>query len=179
MLGLCLARFLRHPPVPPPLSSLLHRTRTAVLALLLVVLPLQGVVQLVAGLQGQRHLHTGAGSSAGLLSSLAQPLRAVLDHLHAAQGGRHGLASLSGRGSAAEPHEHGGVFHRHSVDTDDVLVVDDAADDSPQAGVTAFLAWLPDGLAWLAPPSPGGAPAMAALEWRDRVVAPPLTPPRG
>lgn len=168
------------PLVPIFLSSLLHRTRSAVLALLLVVLPLQGVVQLMAGLQGQRHVHTGAGHD-GVLSSLAQPLRALLDHLHAAQDPRLQAsrpAWLASKGPAADLHEHGGVFHKHSTDTDDVLDVGDPSDDAAQGGVTAFLAWLPAGLAL--PAGEGGdRPAAADLDWRDRVVAPPLTPPRG
>ena len=43
------------PPVPTFLSSLLHRTRAGILVMLLAVLPLQGVVQLVAGIQEHRH----------------------------------------------------------------------------------------------------------------------------
>lgn len=168
------------PPVRPPLSSLLHRTRTAVLALLLVVLPLQGVVQLVAGLQGHRHVHTGAAHS--VLSGLTQPLRALLDHLHAAQDPRlqgHQLGWFASRGSVAGLHEHGGVFHRHSVDTTDAVDVGDAADESLHGGLTAFLAWLPAFPALAAPAGAGDHPAAADLEWRDRLVAPPLEPPRG
>jgi len=166
--------------VQNPLSSLLHRTRTAVLALLLVVLPLQGVVQLVAGLQGHRHVHTGA-APASLLSGLTQPLRALLDHLHAAQDPRlqgHALGWFASKGSSGGLHEHGGVFHRHDAGTTDAVEVGDAADDSLQGGVTAFLAWLPDLPALPAPTGVGDRPRTADLEWRDRVVAPPLAPPR-
>ncbi len=182
----CFRPALRNtPPVPPILSSLLHRTRAAVLVLLLVVLPLQGVVQLVAGLQGHRHMHTGAAASASVdhsvLSGLTQPLRAALDHLHAAQDPRlqgPQLGWLASKGPTAGLHEHGGVYHKHSSDTADVLDVGDAADDAAQGGVTAFLAWLPVGLAL---PAGEGAdrPREVGLDWRDRVVAPPLTPPRG
>ena len=175
-------------PVPPILSSLLHRTRTGILLLLLVVLPLQSVTQLIAGLQGHRHVHTGAASELsasahhGLtLQALAKPLRAVLDRLHAAQdprlqGPEFGWVASSG--PAAGLHEHGGVFHRHSHDTADTLDVGDPADESAQGGATAFLAWLPVGL--VLPAGEGGdRPAAAGLDWRDRVVAPLLTPPRG
>lgn len=164
--------------MPPILSSLLQRTRAGILVMLLVVLPLQGVVQLVAGIQGHRHLHTGASQAVGVSPS---PLRALLDHLHAAQdprlqGAR--LAWVLSEGPAADLHAHGGVFHRHSQDTADVVEVGDPADDSLQTGATAFLAWLPAALAM--PAGEGGdRPAAAALDWRDRVVAPPLTPPRG
>ncbi|MDR7272107.1 hypothetical protein J2X20_004781 [Pelomonas saccharophila] len=167
--------------MPVFLSSLLHSSRAAVLALLLVVLPLQGVVQLVAGLQGHRHVHTGAARES-VLSGLAEPLRALLDHLHAAQDPRlqgHKLGGFASKGSAAGMHEHGGVFHQHSADTADVLEVGDAADDSLQGGVTAFLAWLPTGLAMMALGGASDHPSLADLDWRDRVIAPPLTPPRG
>ena len=171
-------------PVPPVLSSLLHRTRVSILILLLVVLPLQSVAQLVAGIQGHRHLNTGtvAATHDGFaLASLAQPLRAVLDRLHAAQDPRlqmQAAAWAASRGPADGWHEHGGVRHRHSHDTADVIDVGDAGDDSMQAGATAFLAWLPRALA--VPVDAGSVrPAMAELAWRDRVVAPPLTPPRG
>jgi len=158
--------------VPYTLSSLLHRTRHGILVLLLVVLPLQGVVQLVAGVQGHRHVHTGA------LSGLIQPLRALLDQLHAAQDPRLQASWAPSSGPAAGMHEHGGVFHTHSHDTHDAVDVGDAADDSTQGGVTAFLAWLPMELACAACQG-SDRPAVAAFAWRDRVVAPPLTPPRG
>lgn len=165
-------------PVPPTLSSLLHRTRAAILVLLLVVLPLQGVAQLVAGVQGHRHVHAGAVASAAPLSAVTQALRGVLDHLHAAQAPRFSLSPASSRGPAAGWHAHGELLHQHTPDTVDVLDVGDPADDPVQAGATAFLAWLPRALAW-----PVGVesdpPASAAIAWRDRVVAPPLTPPRG
>jgi len=159
---------------------LLQRTRAGILMLLLAVLPLQGVVPLVAGLQGHRHVHTGAGH-AEASSSL---LRVVLDRLHAAQDPRlqalgtvsRGLSGLSGMSS--ELHQHGGVFHRHSQDAADVIDVHDASDDASQGGATAFLAWLPAAL--LLPAGEGGErPLAAEAGWRDRVVAPPLAPPRG
>ncbi|WP_457426799.1 hypothetical protein [Roseateles sp. P5_E7] len=161
--------------MPLILSSLLQRTRTGILMLLLVVLPLQSVAQLIAGVQGHRHVHTGAAPAA------ASPLRALLDHLHAAQDPRLQAAKLSwvvSKGPSAELHAHGGVFHKHSHDDADVLDVAEPADDSLQGGATAFLAWLPAALAL--PAGEGGdRPVMAGLAWRDRVVAPPLTPPRG
>lgn len=157
--------------VPYALSSLLQRTRHGILVLLLVVLPLQSVVQLVAGVQGHRHLHTGA------LSGLVQPLRALLDQLHAAQDPRLQASWAASRGPAAGLHEHGGIFHTHAHDTHDAVDVGDAADDAAQGGVTAFLAWLPIEMVWTA--AQGSAPPVAgAWAWRDRVVAPPLAPPR-
>jgi len=168
----------RHHPVPLVPSSLLQRLRAGLLMLLLVVLPLQGVVQLVAGLQGQRHVHTGAPRAAASPS----PLRALLDRLHAAQDPRllgHRPAWVASRSAAAEEHQHGGVTHRHTaVDEADALDVGDPADDAAQGGGTAFLAWLPAVLAVPAGAG-GGRPAAADVDWRDRVVAPPLTPPRG
>lgn len=147
------------------------------LMLLLVVLPLQSVAQLVAGVQGHRHVHTGAAPAAMSPS----PLRALLNQLHAAQDPRLQATRLTwvvSQGPAAEMHEHGGVFHKHSHDEADVLDVADPADDSLQGSATAFLAWLPAALAL--PASEGGdRPAMPGFAWRDRVVAPPLTPPRG
>jgi len=164
-------------PVPPILSSLLQRTRVGILMLLLVVLPLQSVAQLVAGVQGHRHVHTGVVPAAVSPS----PLRALLNHLHAAQDPRLQAARFGwvvSKGPAAALHEHGGVFHRHSHDEADVLDVGDPADDSLQGGATAFLAWLPAN--WALPASVGGdRPAATGLGWRDRVVAPLLTPPRG
>lgn len=157
-------------PVPPFLSPLLHKTRVAVLMLLLVVLPLQSVAQLVAGVQGHRHVHTGS-----LLAGLVQPLQAVLDRLHAAQDPR--LAGASRRGAGGW-HEHGGVMHRHTQDTHDAVDVGDAGDEAGQAGATAFIAWLPTALSW-ADNKAGERPAEPAVGWRDRVVAPPYTPPRG
>ena len=144
------------------------------LMLLLVVLPLQGVVPLVAGLQGHRHVHTGATPVAASPSLL----RAVLDRLHAAQDPRlQALGTLS-RGTSGELHQHGGVFHRHAQDAADVIDVHDASDDATQGGATAFLAWLPAPL--LLPAGEGGEPPrVAEAGWRDRVVAPPLAPPRG
>lgn len=55
----------------------------------------------------------------------------------------------------------------------------DTADDVAQGGATAFLAWLPSlGFALTGDPV-AERPTAAATRWRDRVVAPPLTPPRG
>lgn len=76
------------PAVPFSLSSLLSKTRVGILMMLIVVLPLQSVTQLVAGMQGHRHMHTGS-----LLTELMQPLQVVLDRLHAAQDPR--LAGVS------------------------------------------------------------------------------------
>lgn len=170
--------------MPSILSSLLNRTRTGMLMLLLVVLPLQGVVQLVAGLQGHRHMHTGATAAAaqdGLLSRLSGPLRLVLDHLHAAQDPRlqgPRLGWTAGRGSAVALHAHGSVMHRHAPDTADVVLLADPQDDAAQGGGTAFLAWLPS--TPVLPVLTGEAPpATAHGAWRDRVVAPALAPPRG
>lgn len=185
MLRLACLLSRRPPSVPFLLSSLLHRTRTGILALLLVVLPLQGVVQLVAGLQGHRHVHTGAARAASqgdaIWSGLTRPLKAVVDRLHAAQDPRlkgPGFKWLASKDPAAGLHEHGGVFHQHGADTADVLHVGDPADDAAQGGATAFLAWLPAGLA-LPAGGDGDRPAAIDLDWRDRVVAPLLTPPRG
>jgi len=161
-------------PVPTLLSSLLHRTRTGVLALLLVVLPLQGVVQLVAGLQGHRHVHSGA-------AAVVAPLRALLDHLHAAQDPRLQRPAPSwvlSKGPAADLHEHGGVFHRHASVDADALDVGDPGDGSLQGAATAFLAWLPAALA-VPRGARGAQPAAGDADWRDRIVAPPLMPPRG
>lgn len=163
--------------MPPILSSLLQHTRVGILLLLLVVLPLQSVVQLVAGVQGRSHVHTGTAPAAPTPSLL----RALLHQLHAAQDSRLQAGKLSwvlNKGPLAEMHEHGGVFHSHAHDEPDVLDVGDSADDSLQGGVTAFLAWLPVALAL---PADAGSdrPAMATRDWRDRVVAPPLMPPRG
>ena len=164
--------------MPDFLSSLLHRTRTGILVMLLVVLPLQSVGQLVAGPQAHRHLHTGVASPATAGSVLAG-LRAVLDRLHAAQEPRlAGHAWLPSSGPADGWHAHGGVHHRHGHDTHDVLNVADHADDAQPGGATAFQAWLPAGLAFL-PAEGGDRPAGAAVDWRDRVIAPPLMPPRG
>lgn len=175
-----------HHVVPVPLipSSLLHRARTGILMLLLVVLPLQGVVQWMVGLQGHRHMHTGAvvAPHDGVLARLAQPVRALLDHLHAAQHTRlqgPRLGWTSSRASGAELHAHGGVLHRHAADTADVVQAADALDDAGQGGgATAFLAWLP--AAPVLPVLAGGErPATVHAAWRDRVVAPALAPPRG
>lgn len=155
--------------------SLLHRLRTAVVAMLLVVLPLQGVVQLVAGLQGQRHVHTAQPGHVASPSALRQ----LLDRLHAAQPQALkglGLAQLKA-GADARPHAHGGMVHTHAADTDDAVAVADT-DDAGAAGATAFLAWLPTPLR-LAPALPHGAPTQAAPLHAGRDEAPAITPPRG
>lgn len=154
--------------------------------LLLVVLPLHSVAQLVAGVQGHRHVHVGAGRAAAspagsLLTALAQPLREVLDRLHAAQDPRllrPQPALTVSSGPSAGLHQHGGIFHTHSSDTQDVIDVGDPADDAVQAGATAFLAWIPSYPVWLAGQG-ADHPETVAFRWRDRVVVPPLTPPRG
>lgn len=146
--------------------------------LLLVVLPLQSVMQLVAGVQGHRHLHTGAAPA----TASPSPLRLLLDQLHAAQDPRlkgPKLAWVPSSGPAAGLHAHGGVFHEHShADSADALDVGDPADESVQGGATAFLAWLPVALA-LPAAEGSNRPAAVDGDWRDRIVAPPLTPPRG
>lgn len=179
----------RHPlarhavPVPLIPSSLLHRARTGMLMLLLVVLPLQGMVQWMVGLQGHRHMHTGAVAAPhdGMLARLTRPVRALLDQLHAAQDARlqgPRLGWTSSRNTGAELHAHGGVLHRHAADTADVVQAADALDDAGQGGVTAFLAWLP--VAPVLPVLAGGErPATVHAAWRDRIVAPALAPPRG
>lgn len=175
--------------VLPTLPSLLQRTRATVLALLLVVLPLQSVMQLAAGFQNNRHVHTGSGpikvsSSAhsdSPLVSLVRPLRALLDRLHADQDPRLKGSQqvwVMSRVASTELHEHGGVFHKHSHDTNDVLEVGDSTDDSTEPGSTAFLAWLPTAMD-LVSAVDSDHPIAAPIGWRDRVVAPPLTPPRG
>lgn len=175
--------------VPFFLSSLLCRTRIGILAMLIAVLPLQSVMQLMAGLQGHRHVHTGAVPAASgssregfILSDLARPVRAVLERLRADQDPRlqgPKLAWVVSAGPAAGMHQHGGVFHKHSHDVVDVIDVGDPADESVQAGATAFLGWLPVTLALPCSEGADGAPAAIVMAWRDRVVAPPLTPPRG
>ncbi|MBV8034648.1 hypothetical protein [Roseateles sp.] len=172
-------------PLPPFLSSLLNRTRAGLLVMLVLVLPLQGVVQLVAGVQGHRHVHTGTSAAApwqaAALSLLGQPLRAALERLHAAHDPRLSgpkFTWLASRGPAAAMHQHGGILHAHSAQTHDALDVGDAADDGRQGSATAFLAWLPAVPALMARPG-SDPPAAFAFDWRDRVVAPPLAPPRG
>ena len=151
------------------------------LLLLLVVLPLQSVGQLVAGIQAHRHLHTGAATSGAPLASLGGALRAVLDRLHAAQDPRLELPPhvwQTSRGTASGLHAHGGVHHEHSHATDDVLDVSDPADASQPGAATVFLSWLPGALT-LPVAVAGSHPAPAAeVDWRDRLVAPPLAPPR-
>ena len=168
--------------VPPFLSSLPQRTRTALLVLLLVVLPLQSLAQIVHGFQGHRHVHTGAVQShSTFLTELAQPVRALLDRLHADQDPRlqsPGFGWAISQGDTDGWHTHGGVRHKHSQAAADVIDVGETADDAMQGGATAFLAWLPVALA--VPMASGGVrPAVADFDWRDCVVTPPLTPPRG
>lgn len=173
--------------MPAFLSSLLRRSRAGLLMLLLVVLPLHSVVQLVAGLQGHRHVHAGAARPSAVhhgsaLAALTQPLRAVLDRLHAAQDPRllgPSPAWVVSRGPADGLHQHGGLYHRHSPATHDAIDVGDANDHALEGGATAFLAWLPLGLPLLAGEAGDRPVAAACDDWRDRVVAPPLTPPRG
>lgn len=176
--------FTRH--VPVLMSSLLRRSRVATLALLLVVLPLHSVAQLVASVQAHRHVHVGApravAQRASALAALTQPLRVVLDRLHEAQDPRlmgPRLAWVVSSGPATGLHQHGGVYHRHSQDTHDVIDVGDVTDNPLQGGATAFLAWIPPGLPLLAGQERDRPVAAACEDWRDRVVAPPLMPPRG
>jgi hypothetical protein len=153
---------------------LLQRLRTAMAAVLLVVLPLQGVVQLVAGLQGQRHVHTARGPHGASPSALRQ----LLDRLHAAQ-----PPALRGLGLAqvgvdvgAAPHAHGGMVHTHGANDHDAVPVADA-DDAGTSGATAFLAWLPS-VQPVADALSQPAPARTVLLRSGRDVAPALTPPR-
>ncbi|MFG6431250.1 hypothetical protein [Roseateles sp. LYH14W] len=151
--------------------------RAGLLMLLLVVLPLQGVLQLAVSLQGQRHVHTGAVHDAS-----PSPLRVLLDRLHPAQDLRlqgHRPAWVVSHGAAAEEHEHGGVRHSHTAADTDVLAVGDPADEAAQGGATAFLAWLPAPLALPMAAAGAGRPATADADWRGRIIAPPLAPPRG
>lgn len=159
--------------MPLLLSSLLHRTRAALLALLIVVLPLQGVVQLVAAVQGPRHLHADLPHAA----PSASPLRQLLDRLHAAQPQQLKTPGLTWA-LGAQTHAHGGIVHSHGRDMADVVTLADAGDDAGQGGATAFLAWLPAALS-LPAAQAGTVPVAGTSAWRDRVMAPPLTPPRG
>lgn len=146
--------------------------------LLLAVLPLQGMVQLLAGLQGRSHLHTDAAHAVASPS----PLRLLLNQLHAAHDPRltgHRLGAVPASEAAAGLHEHGGAYHRHDHDTAAALEVGDAAEDAGQGAATAFLAWLPGPLAVPGRVEGGDRPDAAGVGWRDRVVAPLLTPPRG
>ncbi|HEY1132815.1 MAG TPA: hypothetical protein VGF12_25625, partial [Roseateles sp.] len=116
-------------PLPSFLSSLLNRSRASLLVVLVFVLPLQGVVQLVAGVQGHRHVHIGAQQVEtpwrdAALSLLGQPLRAALERLHAAHDPRlsgQKFSWMANRGPSSAMHEHGGVFHEHSAETHDVV----------------------------------------------------------
>ena len=173
--------------VSHPLSLLLQRTRMSILMLLLVVLPLHSVAQFVAGIQGPRHLHAavvrGEPHSISMLATrVLQPLHDVLDRLHAAQEPRLAVKQHLRRisqGPTAGLHQHDGVYHRHGADTHDAVGVGDPSDDAVQLAATAFLAWIPSGPMPFAAGESADHPAAAALAWRDRVVAPPLTPPRG
>lgn len=171
------------PHVPGLLSSFLSRTRASLLVLLVLVLPLHSVAQLVAGLQGGRHVHTTPAPQARAdapLSALTGPLRAMLDRLHAGHDPRLATPAppwAASRGAGLGQHQHGGVFHTHGHDTHDVLDLGEALDEGPQGGATAFLAWLPAPLPMAVPGSE--RPTMADVEWRDRVVAPLRAPPRG
>lgn len=166
--------------MPTRPTSLPHRTRTVLLALLLVVLPLQGVLQWVAGLQAPRHVHIAAVAEAAPSPS-PSALRALLDRLHAAQDPRLQPRAMGWLLSAADGgglHAHDGVVHRHAPTEADVVPLGDPAEDAGQAGGTAFLAWLPR--AWAVPAGESAAlQAPPPAAWRNRVVAPPLTPPRG
>lgn len=158
-------------------SPLLHRLRTAILAVLLVVLPLQGVVQLVAGLQGLRHMHSAQPAGAASPSLL----RALLDHLHAAQpAAQQALGTARWPWSSAElPHSHGSLVHTHGAHDAGVVAVPEAdeAGASAAMGATAFLAWLP--LPLTVPGAEGvDAPRHAAPLRAGRVVPPALAPPR-
>ncbi|MCF8205079.1 MAG: hypothetical protein K9J82_08395 [Methylotenera sp.] len=164
------------------LSSLLRRARAGILVMLVLVLPLHSVAQLAAGLKAQRHVHTGAartaavgaGVAVALPARLAGPLRGLLDQLHAAQDVR-----LAGHGGwpGQGRHAHGGVFHTHDADTRDVLDLADPGDEGRQVGATLFLAWLPQ--RWTLAEGQALPPLMgAARTWRDRIVPPPLAPPR-
>lgn len=162
------------PPVLLLTASLLQRLRIATLAMLIVVLPLQGMVQWVAGWQGQRHVHThqpGSGASASALSQW-------LDRLHAAQPAQlkaPGLMRWAAIGGE-QPHAHGAWVHTHGAqDTDAVPVAD--ADDGGTPGATAFLAWLPTALR-VSQALPEPAPSHVTLLPAGREVAPALTPPR-
>lgn len=163
--------------MPRLLASLLHRSRASVLALLIVVLPLQAVAQLVAGLQTQRHAHAQPGWAVASPS----PLRLLLNRLHEAQPASlkaWGPGAHLGAHLGARPHAHGDLVHTHEPAQADVIAVADAEDESGQGAVTAFLAWVPMASIW-----PSGerdaAPAQPPVAWRDHPVAPPRAPPRG
>jgi hypothetical protein len=155
-------------------SPLMLRLRAAVLAMLLVVLPLQGIVPLLAGLQGQRHVHTSHPRAVASPSGL----RLLLDRLHAAQPVRlqHlGLAPLASR-LDAQPHAHGSLVHTHGAEARDAVPVADS-DEAGSATATAFLAWLPAPLAVRAAGAQD-APHHAAPLQAGRDEPPALMPPR-
>ncbi|MFG6456061.1 hypothetical protein [Roseateles sp. BYS96W] len=153
--------------MPSVLSSLLLRSRAGLLTLLLIVLPLHGALQLVAGLQAPRHRHT----SAEFAAVSAPLLGKLLDGLQAEQ--------APGWTGAGGWHAHGGHVHRHGpLDHDDEIDVADAADGGSPGGLTAFLAWLPGGPALPEARLGNAPPAWAPPHWLERVIAPPLTPPR-
>lgn len=108
------------------------------MTVLLVVLPLQGVLQWVVGLQGQRHVHASQPGHEASPSAL----RLLLDRLHAAQPQplkSLGLAQLKPRADG-QAHAHGKFVHTHGADTHDAVAVADG-DDAGTGGATAFLAW--------------------------------------
>lgn len=162
-------------------TSFLQRTRVGILWVLLLVLPLQSVGQWMAGLQGHRHVHTGQAVAGSVLTGFVKPMLALLDRLHGEQDVRlksPAAALLPSRGPASGTHEHGGARHRHALDAADVIELGDPAEEPTQGGVTPFLAWLP-GAMTLPRATAGDKPASTVCRWRDRVVAPPLVPPRG
>lgn len=164
------------PPVTLLIPPLLHRLRTAIVAVLLVVMPLQGALQWVVGLQGQGQRHVHASQTGREVSPSA--LRLLLDRLHAAQPQplkSLGLAQLKPR-AEAQPHAHGSLVHTHGADTHDVVPVADADDDGTR-GATAFLAWLPSPLR-MGRPLPQIAPVDTALLSAGRDVPPDRIPPR-
>lgn len=165
--------------MPDFLTPLRRSTRASLLMLLALVLPVQGVVQLVAGLQGRHHVHPAAPRAAAAPAWLA-PLRAVLDQLHTLPDPR--LAATPGawaqaRSLALGEHRHGALVHRHSAQTADAQDLGESPDDGPQAGATVFLAWLPGALCLMGAPG-HQAPGGLSPDWCDHCVAPPLAPPR-
>lgn len=150
--------------------------------LLALVLPLQGAVQLVAGLQGRHHAHVPASQPAAPLGlSWLAPLRAALDHLHTLPDPR--LAQGPGlwaqaRSLALGEHRHGMLVHRHAAQDDDMRDVGDAGDEGGQGGASVFLLGLPQAVT-LPAAAAGAWPAGAVTDWSDHRRAPPLDPPRG
>jgi hypothetical protein len=155
-------------------SPLLHRLRTALLAMLLVVLPLQGILPLVAGLQGQRHVHTSLPRAGASPSALRQ----LLDRLHAAQPARLQHLGLPGLkpNPGVQPHAHGTLVHTHGANAHDVVPVADA-DETAAGSATAFLAWLPVPIGVTAAVGQDAPQAAAPLR-AGRGEPPALTPPR-